>query len=57
MTSSGLADASGDSEDVDPGIGLDDATPFGDTDQHSDVIEVREARARQRESAMRGRNG
>lgn len=33
-------DISGDSDDPAPGIGLDDETPLGDTNQHSDVIEA-----------------
>lgn len=38
-TPSGLRDASGDAADPIPGIGLDDATPMGDTSEHSDVVE------------------
>ncbi|HEY2319235.1 MAG TPA: hypothetical protein VGH67_13110 [Solirubrobacteraceae bacterium] len=37
-------DVSGDGNDPAPGIGLDDETPLGDTDQHSDVIEARSTR-------------
>ena len=38
-TAAGLSDASGGPEDPYPGIGLDDATPLGDTAEHSDVQE------------------
>jgi hypothetical protein len=38
-------DISGDGNDPAPGIGLDDETPLGDTDQHSDVIERRTRRS------------
>jgi hypothetical protein len=36
-TESGLRDASGDRDDPFPGIGLDDETPLGDTNEHSDL--------------------
>jgi hypothetical protein len=39
QTESGLRDASGAGEDPYAGIGLDDATPLGDTSEHSEVQE------------------
>jgi hypothetical protein len=38
-TDSGLRDRSGDAADPEPGIGIDDDTPLGDTSEHSDAID------------------
>jgi hypothetical protein len=43
VTPEGVRDVSGDAGDPAPGIGMDDETPLGDTDQHSDVVERHEA--------------
>lgn len=61
VTDSGLRDEAGDRDDPTPGIGMDDKTPFGDTDQHSEVIEdersgmLGDAGARARRQHIRAR--
>jgi hypothetical protein len=38
-TTEGLRDRSGDAEDPAPGIGVDEDTPIGDTNEHSDALQ------------------
>lgn len=47
VTETGLQDMSGDADDTAPGIGMDDETPLGDTNQHSEDILGEGARSRQ----------
>jgi hypothetical protein len=53
-TKSGLTDVSGDSEDVTPGIGLDDRSPLGETTEHSNAMNDPQSGEHPRNQPRRG---